>query len=331
VFDSTSFAQLEDLMMTGFETGQAAPGVDVTVVIPTHGRPELLKRAIFSALGQTHYNLEVVVVIDGHDPKTVEAVSWIKDPRLSLIALDSPVGGAQARNIGARAAKGYYIALLDDDDEWLPDKIAKQIAVGDESATDRFVVVTRYLYRLPGQADEVWPGHLPSANEPLSEFLFSSCGGFQTSTYLCPRALFLAHPFTPGLKKHQDWDWFLQLSTLPGFEVLIVPEPLSIYWVPLRSRSSVSGKLDWRFSASWAKRRLPAMTRKAYSTFLVKICLRGAFIQKEGLQALRLLLRELFVIGRPTPLMLGDFAASVLIPENVRVRLRYGLMRLRRS
>jgi len=310
---------------------ESLPEIDVTVVIPTLGRPELLKRAIFSALGQTHFNLEVIVVIDGDDPKTIEAVSWIQDPRLSLIALDSSVGGAEARNIGVRAAKGYYVALLDDDDEWLPDKLEKQIALADASPTDRFVVVSRYLYRLQGQTDEVWPGHLPAEEEPLSEFLFSSCGGFQTSTYLCPRALFLANPFTAGLKKHQDWDWFLQLSTLPGFKVLIVPEPLSIYWVPLRTRTSVSGKLDWRFSASWAKRRLPSMTRKAYSTFLVKICLRGAFIQKEGLQALRLLSRELFVIGKPTPLMLGDFAASVLIPEAVRLRLRSSFMRLRHS
>lgn len=317
--------------MAALASAATVPHIDVTVVIPTRGRPELLKRAILSALGQTHYNLEVVVVLDGDDPMTIEAVSGIEDPRLSLILLDPPAGGAEARNTGVRAAKGTYIALLDDDDEWLPDKLAKQIAVADRSGTDRFVVVTRYLYRLPGRDDEVWPGHLPSADEPLSEFLFSSRGGFQTSTYLCPRALFLATPFTPGLKKHQDWDWFLQLSLLPGFSVLVVPEPLSIYWVPLRTRSGVSRQLDWRFSATWAKSRLSSMTRKAYSTFLVKICLRGAFIQKEGLQALGLLLRELFVIGKPTPLMLADFVASVLIPEAVRARLRYGFMRLRRS
>ena len=331
MFDAKSLANLETLLTSAVTSGQTPPEIDVTVVIPTHGRPELLKRAIFSALGQTHFNIEVMVVIDGPDPSTIEAIRWIQDPRLSVISLESPVGGAEARNIGVRAAKGYYIALLDDDDEWLPDKLTMQLALADASKSDRFVVVSRYLYRRPGQPDEVWPGHLPSAKEPLSEFLFSSCGGFQTSTYLCPRTLFLANPFTPGLKKHQDWDWFLQLSVLPGFNVLVVQEPLSIYWVPLQSRSSVSGKLDWRFSASWAKGRLSSMTRKAYSTFLVKICLRSAFIQKEGMLALRLLFRELLLIGKPTPFTLGDLAAAMLIPEAVRARLRYGVMKLKRS
>jgi glycosyltransferase involved in cell wall biosynthesis len=304
--------------------------IDVSVVIPTHGRPNLLERAVRSALAQTHSNLEVVVVLDGPDGCTPQAVARIGDPRVSLIALATSVGGAEARNVGVRAASGRYVALLDDDDEWLPNKLARQLALADICPSYNFVVVTQYLYRLAGHADELWPGHLPAAGEPLSEFLFSSRGGFQTSTYLCTREFFLANPFTAGLKKHQDWDWFLRIATLPGFRLLVVPEPLSVYWVPLRSRSSVSGNIDWRFSASWAKSRTALMTPQAYSTFLVKICLRSALIQREGRPALGLLLRELFLIGRPTPLMLGDFLASITIPETLRLRLRYGLVWLRR-
>jgi glycosyltransferase involved in cell wall biosynthesis len=300
--------------------------IDITVVIPTHGRPTLLKRAIESALGQTHQNLEVLVVLDGEDPSTAETVRCVGDPRLSLITVAPAVGGAEARNIGVRAAMGRYIALLDDDDEWLPDKLAKQLGMADTHTSGPFVVVTQYLYRVGGRADEVWPGHIPRAGESPSEFLFSSRGGFQTSTYLCPRQLFLDVPFTTGLKKHQDWDWFLRLSVLPGFTVLMVVEPLSIYWVPLRTRISVSGKLDWRFSADWAKSRFSLMTPKAYSTFLVKICLRAALIQNEGRQALACLLKELFVVGNPTPLMVGDFLSCLAIPESLRLHLRYGVI-----
>jgi glycosyltransferase involved in cell wall biosynthesis len=303
--------------------------IDITVVIPTNGRPQLLKRAILSALAQTHRNIEVIVVVDGEDASTVEAVNQILDLRLSVIAMVPAVGGAEARNAGARAARGRYIALLDDDDEWLPEKLAKQLALAEACSSDPFVVVTQYLYRLGGRADEVWPGHLPAIGEPLSEFLFSSRGGFQTSTYLCPRNLFLDHPFTAGLKKHQDWDWFLRLSVLPGFKLLVIAEPLSIYWIPLHTRASVSGKLDWKFSAAWAKSCLPLMTRKAYAGFLVKICLRGALIQKERREALRLLLREMFFVGRPSPAVLGEFFASLAIPEGMRLRLRYGLIWLR--
>jgi len=304
--------------------------LDVSVVIPTRARPILLERAIRSALEQTCTNLEVIVVLDGDDGVTCDAVYKIPDPRIRLVALEQSVGGAEARNVGALLARGRYIALLDDDDEWMPTKLEKQLAMADACTAESFVVATQYFYRIAGEQDEIWPGHLPTKKEPLSEFLFSSRGGFQTSTYLCPRELFLRVPFTKGLKKHQDWDWFLQIASLTNFELLVVREPLSIYWVPLRERTSVSGKLDWRFSHDWAKSRLSLMTRAAFSSFLVKICVRSAAIQKEGVAGLVQLLRELIFVGRPTPFLLGEFAASLLLPEDLRCRLRYGVIHLRR-
>jgi glycosyltransferase involved in cell wall biosynthesis len=303
---------------------------DVTVVIPTRARPVLLQRAIRSALEQTWFNLEVIVVLDGDDGITSQAIAEIADSRVRLVTLAESVGGAEARNVGARLARGRYIALLDDDDEWMATKLEKQLAFADACAGINFVVVTEYLYRTRGEQDEIWPGHLPFKGEPLSEFLFSSRGGFQTSTYLCPRELFLRVPFTKGLKKHQDWDWFLRIASLKNFELLVVSEPLSVYWVPLRERASVSAKLDWRFSHSWAKSSLPLMTPIAFSKFLVKICVRSAAIQNESLAGIGQLFRDLLVLGRPTPLLLGEFAASLLVPENLRHRMRYGVIHLRR-
>lgn len=296
---------------------------DVSVIIPTRFRPALLLRAIDSALRQTCTSLEVIVVLDGPDTATAAAVASITDPRVRLISLDPSAGGAEARNAGVRAARGRYIALLDDDDEWRDDKLEKQLALAGSATTSSFVVVTQYLYRAGGHPDEVWPGQIPTPQEPLSEFLFSSRGGFQTSTYLCPRELFLQTPFTPGLKKHQDWDWFLRLAALPGFELLIVPEPLSIYHVPLRSRAGVSVNLDWKFSRAWAQSCLPLMTRRAYASFLVKICARSAAIQTNTLTSFFPLLRELLFVARPSPRLVAEFAAAFLIPESMRLRLRY--------
>jgi glycosyltransferase involved in cell wall biosynthesis len=303
---------------------------DVSVVIPTRGRPELLRRSIASALAQTCEQLEVIVVLDGEDEATREVVEAVENPRVRLLTFVTPVGGSEARNAGVRAAKGRYVALLDDDDEWLPHKIAKQLALADACSSLERVVVTQYLYRTEEHADEVWPGHLPGRGEPLSEFLFSSRGGFQTSTYLCPRELLLRVPFRIGLVKHQDWDWFLRLAVLPNFKLLVVPEPLSIYWVPTRTRHSVSGKIDWRFSQAWAESMLSLMTAKAYSMFILKICVRGAAMQKEGANGLWFLLREIIVRGRPTPMILAEFVAAVLVPDTLRLRLRYGLEAFRR-
>jgi glycosyltransferase involved in cell wall biosynthesis len=302
---------------------------DVSVVIPTRGRPALLRRAIASALAQTWEQLEVIVVLDGEDAATQEIVAAVDDRRVILLTLITPVGGSEARNVGARAARGRYIALLDDDDEWLPDKIAKQVALANAFSSRNRVVVTQYLYRTEGHSDEVWPGHLPRPGEPSSEFLFSSRGGFQTSTYLCPRELLLRVPFRPGLIKHQDWDWFLRLAALPDFQLLVVAEPLSIYWAPPKARNSVSGKMDWRFSQMWAESVLPLMTSRAYSMFIVKICARGAAMQKEGLCAMWFLLREIIARGRPTPMILAEFAVAIFIPNALRLRVRYVVEALR--
>jgi glycosyltransferase involved in cell wall biosynthesis len=302
---------------------------DISVVIPTRARPQMLRRAIRSVLRQTFQRFEVVVVLDGEDSVTEKVVEEFADPRLTLLTLHRIAGGSQARNLGVRKARGRYIALLDDDDEWRPTKLEAQIEMAEACCGLNFAVVTEYFYRVEGQTDEIWPAHLPAPREPLSEFLFSSRGGFQTSTYLCPRELLLRVPFTIDLKKHQDWDWFLQLAALPGFQLLVIPEPLSIYWVPQRSQVSVSGHLDWSFSHGWATSRRSLMTRKAYARFVVKICTRSALLQGAGLPAFLPLFRDLLLLGYPTPLLLAEFFVSATLPDRLRHRLRPVVLHLR--
>jgi glycosyltransferase involved in cell wall biosynthesis len=92
---------------------------EISVVIPTRNRAALVPRAVHSALAQTLRDIEVIVVVDGPDPDTVEALAAIDDPRLRVVALDASGGAPAARNVGARNAGAPWVALLDDDDEWL--------------------------------------------------------------------------------------------------------------------------------------------------------------------------------------------------------------------
>jgi glycosyltransferase involved in cell wall biosynthesis len=288
----------------------------VSVVIPTRNRGETVVRAVQSALAQTFEDLEVVVVVDGPDLATVELLQHNNDPRLRVIALKKSVGGSEARNIGVREAKGEWIALLDDDDEWLPEKLATQMSIACCQREPNYVVTTQYLYSRPGCAPQVWPGRLPRSGEPLSEFLFAPRGGFQTSVYLVPRTLFLQNPFRAGLKKHQDWDWFLRLATEPGFQLLWVELPLSIYWAP--EKSSVSTAIDWKFSTAWAKENFSRMTRRAYSMFLVRICLRGAAESGASIRDLLGLIRELSVVGRADARLWAEVGAALVMPTAFR-------------
>jgi glycosyltransferase involved in cell wall biosynthesis len=77
----------------------------VSAVIPTRNRSELVVKAVQSALHQTHPPIEVIVVIDGPDPPTESALAKIHDTRVRIFLLAANVGGAEARNIGVRAAR----------------------------------------------------------------------------------------------------------------------------------------------------------------------------------------------------------------------------------
>lgn len=99
----------------------------VSVIIPTHNRPELLKKAIRSVLSQTYDDFEVIVVDDGLDKRADATVNAFGDHRLRYIKNVKNLGGGATRNIGIKAATGSYIAFLDDDDEWLPKKLEIQM------------------------------------------------------------------------------------------------------------------------------------------------------------------------------------------------------------
>ena len=99
----------------------------VSVVLPTFNRAETIRRAAESVLNQTHADLEVIVVDDGSSDRTEAVLAALKDPRLKYIKLDHNRGQSAARNAGMRAATGNLVAFQDSDDEWLPDKLARQL------------------------------------------------------------------------------------------------------------------------------------------------------------------------------------------------------------
>ncbi|MGJ3250980.1 MAG: glycosyltransferase family 2 protein [Elainellaceae cyanobacterium] len=96
----------------------------LSIIIPTHNRPQLLPLAVESALAQTFHDLEVIVV----DDASTEIAQLPDDPRLRVIRLDQSRGGAGARNVGTEAAKGRWVTYLDDDDRLLPHMVEISLA-----------------------------------------------------------------------------------------------------------------------------------------------------------------------------------------------------------
>ncbi len=103
----------------------------ISVIIPTHNRADLLPRAIKSVQEQTYPVDEIIVVSDGSTDNTDEVVKDLQrsDGRIKLISYHPGHNGNYARNQGLAAATGDYIAFLDDDDEWLPQKNERTMSV----------------------------------------------------------------------------------------------------------------------------------------------------------------------------------------------------------
>ena len=270
------------------EGGSCMP--KVSAVIPSRNRPQLVRRAVQSALSQTYTDLEVVVVIDGPDGVTVKVLEQMDDPRLRVIELAESVGASEARNIGAAQAYGKWIALLDDDDEWLPSKIERQLEVA-EAVASPFVLVACGFILKTETMEAVAPKRVPGHGEPISEYLFGSPrNGFQTSGFFCSRDLMLREPWR-RLKGLQDIDWFLRVTNHPDVQLAIVPDALCVYWT--ESVDTITSKLGWQTCLEWGQANRALMTPRAYSSFIAKVCAPRAASQQAGPLVTLRLLREL--------------------------------------
>ena len=108
----------------------------VSVIIPTYNRADLLARAVNSVLSQTYDDYEIIIVDDHSSDNIQDVISKFTDPRIRLMRHERNKGQSASINTGIANARGEYIAFLDDDDEWLPNKLEGQVAVFQSSASD---------------------------------------------------------------------------------------------------------------------------------------------------------------------------------------------------
>jgi glycosyltransferase involved in cell wall biosynthesis len=291
----------------------------VSAIIPTHDRPDLVVRAVRSALGQTYEDLEVIVVVDGRDPATEKTLKQFDDKRVKVISLPDAVGGAQARNIGAESARGDWIAFLDDDDEWVPEKTEIQMERARGSAY-RYPIISSQLWARTSRYQLIWPRTEP--HDPLSEYLLARNswsygeGLLSTITLLVPKDLLAEVPFQSGLKRHQDLDWVLRAAGHNGAGIEFVAKPLAI-WHQAEQRKSISTGTDWRTSLEWIDSICPIITGRAYASFLATHIVPQA--AREGdWDAFPLLLERMVTMGKPNSRDLLLFFGMWSVPHGIR-------------
>ena len=308
----------------------------VSAVIPTVGRPARVVAAVRSALAQTLREIEVVVVADGPDAETAAALRELGDERVRVVELPERRGPGAARNAGVGAARGEWVAFLDDDDLWEPRKLELQLGAARASEHAQPVIASRERTR-GGEAAEVWPRRLPDPGEDVSEYLLARRGLFwgegsiHTSTWFARRELLERVRFREDLAKHEDWDWLVRAVAEAGAAVTFVPEPLAVRdveeGVPRASRT-----LDWRLGLEHVSecRRARVITPRAHASFLLTVISAEAAEQR-AVSAVWRLPWEAARHGQPRLKDLAICAGNFALPRAWRTALRRRVASRRRA
>ncbi|MBT3180536.1 MAG: glycosyltransferase [Candidatus Marinimicrobia bacterium] len=198
----------------------------ISVIIPTYNRKHTLERAIESVLAQTVHPLEIIVIDDSSTDGTSD---WIQSKYPSIILLQTfkgnlPKGVSAARNAGIKVAKGNWISLLDSDDEWLPDKLAKQVQSLKKNPTVLFC-----------HSNEIWirDGIRINQHKKHQKYggnIFEKCLDIcriSPSSSIMHKSIFDdVGYFDETLRVCEDYDLWLRIT--PKYSILFVDEPLII-------------------------------------------------------------------------------------------------------
>ncbi|MFC1823046.1 glycosyltransferase family 2 protein [Thermodesulfobacteriota bacterium] len=214
----------------------------VSIIVPTHNRADMLAKALDSIKRQTYEKWEVFVVgNDCRDHTNQIMKRYIKDGRIHFINIPEAIGAAKARNVGIKRAKGEYIAFLDDDDEWLPDKAQRQVIFLERNLNIR-AVSCWYILMIGGKSQKVVIPSIVTFNDLLWR---NYLGSFSFSIF--KREVFetigLLDEMLPSC---QDWDFWLRV--IQKVKVEVIPEYLVLYHKHYQQRISsfVEGKLSGR-------------------------------------------------------------------------------------
>ena len=221
----------------------------VSVVVPAFNAADTIDRALVSVLSQSFADLELIVVDDASTDSTAERVAAIDDPRVRLLRLETNGGESRAMNAGIAAARGRLIAFQDADDEWLPGKLDRQVAIMTGDAAISFVC-TGLVHIYPDRSIVDVAGFQP--DDELWKRLLAETLVAKPCVLARREALDRAGPFDETLPTGADQEMWIRLA-LEG-TVVEIPEVLvNVYRQP--------GSLSNRYLERTADYLLPAIAR----------------------------------------------------------------------
>lgn len=248
----------------------------ISCIIPTHNRLATLPRAVDSILRQTHQELELWVVDDASTDQTAEYLRELQDARVHVFTLAENLGVSRARNLAAAKARGEWLAFLDSDDEWLPDKLERQLAViaqnnelhlvhGEEQWVRRGVRVNQKKHHRKGGGDQFARATELCVISPSAAMIrtriFHELGGFREDFVVC-----------------EDYDLWLRF--LCRHPVGFVGEPIVVKYGGHEDQLSARYKAmdDWRLRSLLHLLEHEPLNREQAQVALEQLCRKGQIL-----------------------------------------------------
>jgi glycosyltransferase involved in cell wall biosynthesis len=302
------------------------PGL-VSVIIPAYNAAAYIGAALDSVLCQTHPRLEVIVVNDGSTDGT-DVVLQRYSGRIVCLSQENQ-GQPAARNRGLAVARGQFVAFLDADDRWHPEKIERQLQF---FAAHKACTVVHTARHVIDQEDRICPfaAVLPPVQGWCQEQLLQR-NAITMSSALVRREVLGFEPFCAAIRGTEDWDLWLRLAA--NAPVGFLAEPLTYYRVHDANMSKASGVMlasTLKMLDRFLEREHRADLLRVARSFRHRVLLdlghfeyeRGDFVKA----------RAWFRAAR-TPLSAADLQRQIAcyLPDAVRARLRLARQTLERT
>jgi len=250
----------------------------VSVIIPTFSRAEVLPIAIRSVLNQTFQDLEILIVDDGSSDTTQAVVKSFDDDRIHYIRHPKPRGGAAARNTGIAHSRGEYVAFLDDDDEWNPEKLTRQVEKIVASPPDVGGVYTG-CFVLDRNNDQILGQVVPVEDGDVQEALLAgNCIGGASSILIRHECLERVGLFDERLASFHEYDLWLRVARHYQFGCIRAPL-VKHYLDPDRQRKN-SGALVFGLELMLAKYGRSQAFRRKCSTYYLGLGMQYAELKQ---------------------------------------------------
>lgn len=247
----------------------------VSAVITTKNRLEDLKRAIDSVLGQSYSDIECIVVSDGSTDGTIEYCESRQDIKFINISPEDSKGGNYARNLGIKAARGKYVAFLDDDDYWMPNKISKQVELIEQKNCGCVYCLRQLVYIEKDHRRIVNESDKGKQFGDISKSVFHH--GFTSTSCLLVSKNYLnkVGNFDEDCIKLQEYDLLIRLAQITP--IYFVDEPLVSYTINHCDTNRISGAyyrlpIAKKFLETKHKALLRALPLKDYLLYKESMC-----------------------------------------------------------